>query len=588
MEREMSWCLLFGQPSQLGAYLALEVALSVPYIKQQSWGYDKDAGLRFPEATKVDIKHLEEYILKRFQIQKKINCPDVKQSLYLYVKKLDTHHLVQLTKNACRLYPKEEVPEGLLDPLVEKMSFDEHCINQFSFLSLVVQEKIVTKAKEKKEEIAKKICKNKKLLQNIDENNESIITSLIASYSKALNKSISLQGHYQSLFPLLSTPVVEYIYIGNSITVFLSGTAYQSCPHCNYTLAIQTKSDVKTFTLSDKTLDFHDKGSFASKDETFFACPYSDPYGDALGGLCIVNLKDNTTRLIECPYKACFFDDNNKIHGFDKQGNRYSLDSKSNVWCKVVDFFVYRNIRKLILFNENNDKCLMWSDDGLYIKDSDNVSSLLLNGVGNAAISDVIIDSQGKRICIKTLSRGIMINGTRSSDDYFSEHFLYDCCDGSFRQIGTKIHGKSFASFSSDGNLLIIGSCAAGFIVYDIFDTFSLRFWRKRSVGELLALGNDKSIEIVENKVGYDSWLVEIIDPMMLKALKMVIENPLETTNAQAMLDQEQINNSVLVKSRWSLLWNQICHMGYMLKSPQCIFSATVIAAIVICFKLIK
>ncbi len=86
---------------------------------------------------------------------------------------------------------------------------------------------------------------------------------------------------------------------------------------------------------------------------------------------------------------------------------------------------------------------------------------------------------------------------------------------------------KSLASFSADGSLLIISSCNNNSIIHDYFDTFSLKSWSKQTAGQLLAVGNGKSIEQTEGLLYYSPRCVTLVDDLMNKSLQLITdENP--------------------------------------------------------------
>lgn len=599
--------LTYGRSTEMGASLRLDVACMVPHIQEECLKNEKK-WLHFPDATKNDIKHLEEYILKRFHIKTKTSYYYDPEALwYLHAKKLDLSDLIKLTKNVCFLYPDEQVPLGLLDPLVEKMQ--SLTLKKFhEYVPLLPNKTLQGNIIQKIVNIDLKRNQNKELLSK-SVSGESIITRLMEPYSLALEKSTDLPSYHKSICDLLYKSFVKHIYVGNKITVYLVGAEqiqqlYYS--HRNYILTIHTSSGSKTYTLDDKALNFHEKGSFANKDETIFVCPYNDPFesqGDNTGGLFVIDLKNDITQKIACLYKAYGFNENGEILAFDEHGNSYYLNN-AHVWKKNGSFG--QQAIKGCVFSDNNR--IYWTSSDVYIEKRGDISKAW--GVNGESISDVIINSQGTKACIKTMSRGEMIENKRSSDDMNYSYYLYDCCDQSIKHVKS-ICEKAFASFSSDGNLLIIGSCKDGFIIYDIFDTFSLRFWRKQSTGELVALGNDKSIEVTEGAFSYYPRCVTLIDETMKNALEAITysnyscnkTDPLEITKALLKEDSTfnypgaikiirsgspLVQNAIIKPQQGYYLWSTLCDAWQMFKSSKSIMAATLLAAMAGIYKLIK
>ena len=258
---------------------------------------------------------------------------------------------------------------------------------------------------------ATRINENKKLLTVSYSCGNSIITSLCASYSKKLNDSIfkNLPPYSKSWSSYLYTPVVEYVYVGNQITASLSGKAWASSPHYDYALTIMTEKSSKVFTLEDEKLDFDCKGACANKDETLFACPYSNPYEVGSQGIFLVDMRSGISKKIACEgktvacfgsYKATLHDhsmDSNVLFSFDPQGNIFRLSGNTE-WQQAYTTW-YHGIKGL-KHDEINNRFIIWTGHQIVFYDKENRSSMI-NERSADLIEDVIIDPCGKKYVSK-------------------------------------------------------------------------------------------------------------------------------------------------------------------------------------------
>lgn len=530
-------------------------ATSVPSFKEkmEKSGWECwDQEHIFPDATDDDLKHLSEYILCRHQMvqeEKKHQAlgdtapfqRTAERKLYHYAIQLPTNELLRLIHNTNSILPAEPVPFGLLNPLIKKASLGE--LKEYILVRALLEEDCSN--------IKSKNSCNKKLLQTaipINGKNESIITCLFAPYVQALDQSTTLPSYRKSLCTMVYAPVVEYLYVGEKIIASLSGTVFSAFPHHNYLLTIHTQKGSQEFKLSQKNLDFHGAGAFANKDESLFVCPYNDPYESGAEGILLVNLNTGKNRMIDCsgktaacfgnhPYQSIGFGDYNELFSFDRNGKIFIYVPQKDAWQRIsegewqeISDTKRRGIKGLIN-DDVNDRFIFWDDKTIFTrpKKSNVKGECLLDLQSN--ITDVIIDSSGTRLCIKSFCRG------SSSEESFATYFLYDFLTQKPIKLLKSHAEKTASSFSPDGNLLIISSCDKGITTHRYFDTnaqivferhtgkdfYAHPFWEKQTVGELLAVGNGKSIEQKESFFYYQPQCTTLVDSAMSGALKLLV-----------------------------------------------------------------
>lgn len=501
----------------------------IPVFKQNITAGDNF--YKFPQASHDNLRHLATYV----GLHKRVGDLDrnAQKELYTYTKQLSDDALCQLTNNVYKLLFR--LPIFLQKCLVNR-ELSLRRDGQKGLLSKISDDLPKDSILFDCQEFYQKNTENKQWLsQSIKYNREekSIVTCLFEPYTKSLNQTKKLPA--LSKWSLLSTPVVKYIYVGDKITAALSGWAYASSPHYNYVLTLYTENGPKEFRLNKENLDFDDKGAFARVDESLFVCPFNDPYESDKNGIVLIDPHNGLVSYVDCIGKTpTCFGSNDELLSFDNQGKIFEL-SPQHEWREKFDFKV-PHIKGLVTDNEGG--FFVWDRKNIFIKKAHNneIEQIpVMPGDDNVSISDVIVNSAGTRICIKTFVPGA------SSNEFFNKYYF--CEENRLEEIAQYYTEEmSQAAFSADDKLLIISSCSNDITTHTYFDLGCwledgcLSSWRKETNAQLLAVGTGKSIE--QKKDESSAYINTLVDSNMHQALKSLtqekhkplVRHPIETT----------------------------------------------------------
>ncbi len=532
--------------------VALTAAKSFPFLEKVI-NEHTDIGwapqMVFVGSDKEDLNHVKEYIIRYHQMKKTCdpNDKEAEEKLYHYAKDVSTEKLMRLTYNAStNLFPLN-VPWGLVNPLVKKM-----IVEPLSPESKELWRQIpaVKDALEKKvSKFSTKNESNRDLLIHPIQNDKqkNVITCLLAPYVQTLHQSTELPSYPKSFCKMFYTPIVEYVYVGDTITASLAGTSLPACPHYNYVLTIHLAEDcVQQVKLNDKELDFDVKGAFANKDESLFVCPYRSPYEEGKEGILLVDIATGNSQQIACSGKtiACFNNDGKQLLSFDDAGKIFMLSDDHREWQLLWDTEI--SGMQGMLSDPINKMLICWNGEKVYDVKNDpikNEHNCITNKEKKAQFSrssackwvfyqsgilDVVMDSAGTKLCIKT---------GKSSDESVEKYFLVDFSETNLPvELATFRSTNSCASFSSCGNLLIISSGKDDVVTHDYFNTAFphcsgssfplLSFLQKKSVGRLLAAGKGKVI-VQEETVNYcHPQCITLADQNMSDGLNLLVNPP--------------------------------------------------------------
>jgi hypothetical protein len=472
--------------------------ISRDYISKKKLPKD-DNIIRFPNAYATDIVCI-------WNALKSIHTPD--KSSFLH--DLTMYGLVNVTNNLNNVLSTNKLKKCVIPSLIQKIKTTSYenplDLKYVSELNSVIKN-IVSKT----------------LLQ------EPIIVPLLKPYSQKLNQSDFLASHFTLPFPLPQT-IEQHAYVGNKITVSFLGTLKSD----EYQLVIRTENDLKNFTLPESVNVTYDPDHFlVSDDETIVVCECdNNRYVQNHKCLQIIDRTSNTTKqikLLSDDYAACCFGNNNEIYGVNKEGI-WLLNSKTEEFTQVYRNQDDNNAQRII---KRKDHFFVYTREGYKTKgqfllgtkneksefEFKNILDFNALNVGN-----IIINSTGKKLCIVCVSRG-----KRSSDETRVNFYLKNLdSPNTFLHLNTvtdtTFPRNSMASFSADGNLLIIGyyEKTDKKTKYLFFDTQSSTYWHKESDGELVTLGTSKSIEEKSGLCTHQAHCLTLIDSTMAKSLELL------------------------------------------------------------------